>query len=172
MKKLSVAQKKWLLSLHIIFSAIMLGCTVVIIILSITALNTDQSEILKTCYFVMHLLAKTSVRGSTIGTVVTGILLSMRTHWGFLKFYWIMVKEVLTLLSIGLGVIGFYYWSLNAISLVSVGGLSARQNPVFVVNNDQLWAGIILQVLSLIAMFVISVFKPWGKRTSKISGKL
>jgi hypothetical protein len=71
-----------------------------------------------------------------------------------------------------LGVIGIYYWSLNAISLVSVGGLSARQNPVFAVNNDQLWAGIILQVLSLITMFVISVFKPWGQRTSQISGKL
>ncbi|MFB0845987.1 hypothetical protein [Paenibacillus oleatilyticus] len=38
------------------------------------------------------------------------------------------------------------------------------QQPDFVVNNGQLWVGIVLQVLSLVTMIVLSVWKPWGRR--------
>ncbi|BCU81931.1 hypothetical protein JIR001_17140 [Polycladomyces abyssicola] len=122
---------------------------------------------LKACYTSMHMLAKTSVRASTIGTVVTGILLSVLTNWGLFRFRWIIVKELLTILSIGLGVVGMYFWTLKAASLTSTEGLNALQNPTFTVNNFQLWIGIILQIISLAAMLVISIFKPWGPRKQR-----
>lgn len=119
---------------------------------------------LKACYISMHVLAETSVRASTIGALVTGILLSVLTQWGLFKYYWIIVKEGLTLLSIVLGPIGMYFWTLKAVTLTSAEGLSALQDPVFSVNSGQLWIGITLQIISIVAMFVISVFKPWGQR--------
>lgn len=163
-EKLNQTQRKWLLALHLIFSGIMIGGAVAFLIFSITAASTDDEGVLKACYFCMYVLAKTSIRASTIGALVTGILLSVLTRWGLFRFYWIMVKEVLTLLAVALGPVGMYYWSLKAMTLTSAEGLNAIKNPVFIVNNGQLWTGIALQIISLTAIFAISVFKPWGSR--------
>ncbi|MBO0962666.1 hypothetical protein J1P26_23495 [Neobacillus sp. MM2021_6] len=168
MRRLSLTKRKWLLILHLLFSAIMLGVAFVFLILSITAATTDDNGVLKACYTSMHVLAKTSVRASTIGTVVTGILLSVLTQWGLFKFYWIIVKEGLTLLSIILGPIAMYFLTLNAVTLTTNDGLGALLNPAFTVNKWQLWIGIILQILSLCSIFVISVFKPWGTRKTEM----
>lgn len=164
LKKLSVTAKRWLLIPHLLFAAIMFGVTVSFLILSIVAANTDDPEVLKACFTSMHLLSQTSVRASTIGTVVTGILLSVLTNWGLFRFYWIIAKEMLTIISIGLGVVGMYFWTLKSVTILSAEGANALQNPVFIVNSQQLFAGIVLQIISLAAIFIISVFKPWGKR--------
>lgn len=163
MLKLSVTQRRWLLSFHLIFVAILLGVSVAFIILSIVAGTTNDVGILKACYLSMHILAETSIRASTIGTVVTGILLSLLTSWGLFKYWWILVKEILTIFSIVVGIVGIYFWSLNAVTITSEIGLHAFTNSVFVVNEYQLWTGIILQVIFLVMMTIISVFKPWGK---------
>lgn len=169
MKRIGLTKRKWLLILHLLFSAIMLGVAFVFLILSITAATTDDVDVLKACYSIMHVLAKTSVRASTIGTVVTGILLSILTQWGLFKFYWIIVKEGLTLLSIVLGPIAMFFLTLKAVTLTTNVGLNVLLDPVFTVNKWQLWIGIILQIVSLVSMFVISVFKPWGLRKQKES---
>jgi hypothetical protein len=167
MKKLSITKRKWLLILHLLFSAIMLGTAFVFLILSITAATTDDAGVLKACYSSMYVLAKTTVRASTIGTVVTGILLSVLTKWGLFKYYWIIVKEGLTLFSIVLGPIAMYFLTLNAVTLTTNDGFNALLNPAYTVNKWQMWIGIILQIISLVSMFVISVFKPWGPRKQK-----
>jgi hypothetical protein len=162
--KLNGRPRKWLLILHLLFSAIMLGGAVAFLIMSITAANTSDEGVLKACYTSMHVLAKTSVKASTIGALVSGILLSVLTHWGLFKYYWIIAKEALTVLSLVLGLIGMNSWTLKAVTLTTARGLNALHDSAFIVNNNQLWVGIMLQIISLIAMFIISVFKPWGPR--------
>ncbi len=164
MKKLNVAQRRWLLVLHLVFSGIMLGGAVIFLVLSIVAASTSDEGVLKACYTAMHVLAASSVRASAIGTAVTGILLSILTQWGLFRFYWIIVKEVLTLAAILVGPVGMYFWTLKAMTLTTAQGFGAFHDPAFSVNSAQMWTGIILQVISLAAMFVISVFKPWGQR--------
>lgn len=167
MVKLSVAQRRWLLTIHLLFSAIMFGVAMVFLVLSIVAAGTEDEGILKACYASMHILAKTSVRASTIGTLVTGILLSVLTRWGLFKHYWLIAKEALTAPAILLGPVGMYFWTLKAFTLTSSKGMGALQDPVFLVNREQLFIGIVLQILSLVSIFVISVFKPWGKRAKE-----
>jgi hypothetical protein len=165
--KLGATERRWLLTLHLLFSGLMLGEAFVFLILSITAASTNDAGVLQACYTSMHVLAKTAVRYSVIFAIITGILLSVRTHWGLFKFYWIIAKEGLTLLSVALGPIGMYVWTLKAVKLTSAEGLSVLQDPAFIVNRGELWTGIILQILSLSAILVISVFKPWGARKQK-----
>ncbi|MDF2684453.1 MAG: hypothetical protein K0R47_5643 [Brevibacillus sp.] len=149
MNKISMTSKKWLLLLHLIFSAIMLGGAVIFLVLSIVAATTTDPNVFQACYTVMHVLSQSSVRASTIGTLVTGVVLSALTHWGFLRYHWIIAKEGLSVLTIALGPIGMYVWTAGALS---------GENPLM------LWIGIVLQILSLVAIFLLSVFKPWGKR--------
>lgn len=165
--KLSITQRRWLLSVHLLFSAIMFGEAVAFLILSITAANASDEDVLKACYTGMHVLAKTSVRASTIGALVTGVLLSLMTKWGLFKHYWIIAKEGLMIVSILAGFVGMEILTYKAVTLTSAEGLNALNDPVFTVNSGQLWIGIILQILSVGGMFVISVFKPWGPRKQK-----
>lgn len=169
MMKPGMTAKKWLLAVHLLFSAILLGVSVTFLILSLTAAAAESEEVLKACYSGMLILARTSIRASTIGTVVTGVLLSVWTHWGLFRYYWIIAKELLTLLSIGLGIAGMYGWSLKAAGMMSALGMQALHDPQFAANRQWLMTGIALQLVSLAAMFLLSVFKPWGKR--KIKGE-
>ncbi|MBP1990545.1 hypothetical protein [Paenibacillus eucommiae] len=166
-QKLNATQRKWLLLAHLLFSAIMFGGAVFFLILSITAATTSDEGILKACYTGMHVLAKTSVRASAIGALITGILLSMLTSWGLFKYYWIMAKEGLMIISILLGPISMETLTLKAVTLTSEAGLSSLHDPAFALNSGLLWSGIILQIVSIGSMFVISVFKPWGPRRPK-----
>lgn len=167
MAQLSKNQRKWLLSLHVIFSSIMLGGAVVFLILSITAANTQDASVLQACYTVMHVLAKTSVRASAIGALVSGILLSVLTHWGLFKFRWIIAKEILMAAAIMLGPIGMEGWTLKAVNMVNEQGVSAVDDPAFAANSELLWTGIVLQLASIVAMMLLSIFKPGGQRKSK-----
>ncbi|TDQ39805.1 hypothetical protein [Aureibacillus halotolerans] len=167
MKKLAITPKRWLLTLHLLFAGILLGVSVTFLVLSITAATTNDQSVLLASYTSMHTLATSAVRASTIGTVVTGILLSIWTKWGLFTFYWIIAKEILTLISIGLGIVGMYIWTLDAMSMTTEEGFSAMQNPAFQINQIQLFSGIFLQIVSLVAMFILSVFKPWGQRSIK-----
>jgi hypothetical protein len=166
MKQLSITQKRWLLSTHLLFSAILFGVTVVYLVFCITAATTNNQNVLESSYRMMHVLTGTSGRVSIYGTVVTGILLSVFTKWGLFKYKWIIVKEILTIFSIGIGIFGVYYWSLNAFTIVSSVGMDGMQNQTFIKNNIQLYIGIVLQIIFLATMMIISVFKPWGRRKS------
>jgi hypothetical protein len=161
-KHLSFAQKKWWLSAHLIFSAIWLGVTVTFLILSIHVLMTNDMETIKAYYTSMLRLEQTAGRVSIIGTVITGLLLSILTKWGLFKFHWIITKEIMTLLCMVLGFIFIYAWTLKGISV-----LDEFINDVFIVNHYQLMAGIVSQLFLLATMFILSVFKPWGQRTKK-----
>ncbi|WLD91676.1 hypothetical protein [Alkalihalobacillus sp. AL-G] len=158
--QLSITPKRWLLIVHIIFAAIMLGNMVTFLILSITAAATENPGVAEACYQAMNVLSGTSVVASTIGATVTGIFLSVFTKWGLFNYYWIIAKEGLTLLAIGLNLWAMHAWTLEAISLTST---TDNSLDIFVIQS-KLFIGIIIQILSLVIMYVISVFKPWGKR--------
>ncbi|MEQ4482139.1 hypothetical protein [Cohnella silvisoli] len=155
--------RRVLLTLHLLFVAILFGVHVVLITVSLTAAVTSDESVLKACYTVMHLLAATSIRASTIGTVVTGILLSVFTSWGLFRFYWIIAKEILTLLCMVIGLVGIYDWTLKGVRVTDSFGMLARSSPDFTANQAFLFTGVVLQLLSMVAMYAISVWKPWGK---------
>ncbi|MBP1949076.1 hypothetical protein [Virgibacillus litoralis] len=160
--KLSITPKRWLKTCHILFAAIMLGNMVTFLLLSITIAISENGQLIESSYQVMHLLSKTSVKASTFGTIITGILLSIWTKWGLFKFYWIIAKELLTIPVFALNLWGMYYWTLQAFKLIESSG---ARTDVFIVQAE-LWIGIIIQLISLLLMFGLSVFKPWGRRTT------
>ncbi|WP_237763079.1 hypothetical protein [Paenibacillus sp. A3] len=104
-------------------------------VLGVVSATTGDSGVLSACYTVMHLLSTSSLRASTIGTVVTGVLLSVLMSWGLFRYYWIIAKEALTLLCILLGAVGMYFWTLRAVTLIPASGMDVWQRPDFVVNN-------------------------------------
>ena len=125
--------------------------------------NITDPHLLNATYVFADILDKAILRGGAVGALITGILLSVLTQWGLMRFYWIIVKEIVSVLCI---VIGFIIsgWNDDAISLTAMQGLHALHNPLYITNRTLMFIGIFFQLISLSGVIVISVFKPWGQR--------
>jgi hypothetical protein len=161
--KITIRQKRWLLSAHLLFTVAWLGSALCSLLLNLTILSTNDPHLLNETYVLAAILDRAILRWGAIGTVLTGILLSVLTQWGLIRFYWIIVKEIVSVLCITGGVI-ISGWNNDAILLTASQGLQAFHNPHYLTNRTQMIIAICFQLIFLSGVIVISVFKPWGQR--------
>ncbi|MDR1656370.1 MAG: hypothetical protein LBT47_02285 [Deltaproteobacteria bacterium] len=105
-----------------------------------------------------------------IGCLLTGLLFSLFSHWGFFKHRWVAVKWLLTVFCILFGT--FYLGpKVNGQPLISISqGLAALTDPQYVANRLGNLRGGVVQVVLIVFMLYISVFKPWRSRSIKGAG--
>lgn len=100
---------------------------------------------------------------SALGCLITGILFSIFTNWGFFKHRWITVKYVITIFTILVGTFFLGPW-VNGIEAIS---FSAREfalyDPIYMHYVKMINYFGPVQAVILTAALFISVFKPWGK---------
>jgi hypothetical protein len=105
---------------------------------------------------------------AAIGSCLTGLLYSHLTKWGYLKYYWIMVKWIITIMFI---VIGFFWLIPWLNNMLEVSAAMRNAQVIDPSSNDvaisiQL-AVTVLQTVLLFFVVIISVFKPWGRTNFK-----
>ncbi|MGB3509837.1 MAG: hypothetical protein WBA93_11450, partial [Microcoleaceae cyanobacterium] len=100
-------------------------------------------------------------------SLLTGALLCWLTVWGFLKFYWVITKWILTSTLIIFGTFWLGPWT-NAMTAISDSErFQALSNPLFMFDTKGIIIGGSIQILSIIFIFIISFLKPWGRRDIK-----
>ena len=137
------ARKTWLL-LHVITSVGWLGVTIGMLVLALAALDAPQ------LYTAMELLGDLVVLPLALGSLVTGVVLSLGTKWGLVKHRWVLVKFVLTVIAV----------VATTFSLRS--GLHEAADGVVAAGGDVLAAACVSLALYTFNT-VLSVFKPWGR---------
>jgi uncharacterized protein with FMN-binding domain len=163
---LSNSSKKILLSFHILLVSIWLGSLTSILLLQICkhSLNAVHFFVVDRLIFILF---DSIVMNISIAVAITGLLFSMFTNWGFFKFYWIMTKW-LTILFLA-GIIMFVASpSINGMaSLSDVFRQECVSQPEYLKFE---WRTILytsLQLLLIVVVIFLSVFKPWGARKPK-----
>lgn len=152
---------RWLKTLHICFAALWAGATVCITLVQFdfTPENGAQMAAYRS---ILWSIDKFVVAPAAACCMVTGFCYSAMTSFGFVKYWWVITKWLVTL---GYNVVGFLLLSpwlesmarlsreMPAILPVPEGSilLSALQGTVVLVQ---------LGVVSL--MVVITILKPWG----------
>lgn len=101
-----------------------------------------------------------------LGALITGLIYSIWTNWGFFKHRWIIIKWVMIILQIIFGT-----WVLGPClndNVIIADQLrdAALTDPIFLnnVQATQIWGTV--QTTFLLIVIVISVQKPW-KKTDK-----
>jgi uncharacterized membrane protein len=153
---------KLLLTTHVIVSVGWLGVVFAKLVLGLAAMTSNAPDVADALYVSMGVL-NVAFPPLAIGTIVTGVLLSLGTKWGLLQHYWVATKLTLTV-----GVIA---------TAVQLGGRLVRES-IAAPSGPAADAGTILglasaptlllslsvaHLLMLGAATVISVYKPWGK---------
>jgi len=154
-KKLTVRQRKWLVVAHVLFVVAWLGAAFCSLVLGIAASSMGNMH---TAYIALDILDKAVIRPFALGTLITGVLLSVFTHWGLFRFYWIIVKEVLALSVMLLGFFLVSQWLEEAVTQ------TLTQHNILATNHLTLLIFIALHIVALTAAQIISIWKPWGQR--------
>jgi len=171
MPKLSIVQKNWLLSAHIGFAALWTGTVLSMFLLSFRNALSVNADALYTLNAAITLLDDYIVIPSAIGSVITATFLCWTTNYGFTKFYWVIVKWILTTGLVVFGTFWLFPWGNVAEQISAQEGLQAFTNPVYFFDAKGVLVGTIVQVLFLLLIIGISVLKPWGRLTMKQTKK-
>jgi hypothetical protein len=161
-RRVSAPLYKLLLTAHIIVSVGWLGVVFAKLALGLAAITSMAADVAVSLYLAMGVL-NVAFPPLAIGTIASGVLLSLGTKWGLLEHYWVATK-----LALSVGVIT---------TAVQLGGRLARQ-PISALSGQEVVDGTLLGITSaptllislsiahllmLGAATVISVYKPWGK---------
>ena len=110
------------------------------------------------------------VVGGAVGCLLTGLVYSLMTNWGFFKFRWIAVKWISTILLILFGTFLLGPW-LNEMAAISANEYAlALMNPKYLYDEkmNMIWGT--AQFGINILLVIISVLKPW-KRQKAVSAQ-
>jgi len=166
--KLSINNQKWLKVLHVYLGGIWGGGAA-----SLFAIHclypTNSGPELYARNMAMIYIDNYIIIPAAIGSCLTGLLYSHLTNWGYLKYYWVIIKWIFTITFI---VIGFFWlipWLNNMLEVsTTMRSFSVIDPSRYDVAMTIHLAMTIVQTVLLFFIVIISIFKPWGRTKYKL----
>ncbi len=157
MKGLSKKGYRTLKAFHLFFVSAWMGswlCLLLLLLLPVG--NAGPAPVLE-AETRIHL---TIVIPSVIGSLVTGIIFSGTTEWGFFKHRWIIVKYVANVFPIIGGAL-LYVPRLRAMTAIAAKGLpDVLSHPAYIADRSAAVVFLALEAAFVCGAIYLSVFKP------------
>ncbi|MCP4752999.1 MAG: hypothetical protein GY866_19095 [Proteobacteria bacterium] len=163
MKKLSGRGQKWLKCFHIVFACMWVGAAVCLVLMN-GLIGASNGMELYGARLAVKFVDDFIIIPGAIGSLLTGLLYSLFTNWGWFKHRWIAVKWIINIYGVVFGTIWLGPWT-NSLPLVALEkGLDALTDPVYIRTLALLngWGG--FQLATLLFAVFISVLKPWKQK--------
>ncbi len=162
--KLNARARLWLKSIHILISVILLGGAACILVLR--AANWSDNAHLHALDYAILLLEQGIIIPAATGALLTGLLESWLTTWGFIRYRWVIVKWVVLTFCVLLGTLWLGPWADQLVQFTQEQGAGALANPLYLQVRLMHTLLFTAQTLALAALPFISVIKPWMNRRS------
>ena len=148
--------------LHATFSSLWIGGALSMLILIFLKQPTNGDQLLA-YNTAVKLIDDFVIIGSANGVLLTGIILSWKTPWGFFKHWWLAIKLVLTIAMAVFGTLALGPWTNESVSLVQEMGMEAINNSQY--QHMQLMQMIFgsLQLSMMLFLLYLTVYKPFKK---------
>jgi len=96
-----------------------------------------------------------------VGCLLTGLIYSIFTNWGWIKHRWIALKWVINLFGVIFGTFWLGPW-LNSLPEISrTQGIASFGNATYQHSQDMLALWGTAQALTIVFAALLSVWKPW-----------
>ncbi|GGU81246.1 membrane protein [Streptomyces albospinus] len=151
--QLSRPVRRALLVAHVAVSVSWLGLTVGLLTLGLAGFTTGSPETAAIAYRAMKIFADWLIVPVALVSLVSGLVLSLGTHWGLIRHRWVAVKFWLTVLTTLLSV-----FALRP-GIDHLAAEAAAGHPAPDVN---LLVAPAVATAAYLFMTAISVLKPWG----------
>jgi hypothetical protein len=151
--------RTFVLTAHVTASVGWLGAVASFLALAVTALTSQDAQLMRAAYIVMELTGRSVLVPLSLAALLTGLVQSLGTTWGLFRHYWVLFKLLITVLATV--VLLMYTQTLSSLAGVaaepvwSSDDLALLRTPSPVMHAG---AGLVL----LLVATVLSVYKPRG----------
>jgi uncharacterized membrane protein len=158
---LNIHVRNWYKAFHVLSTCIWFGSVLSVILVYLFSYQATQPELLLNNNSIMEKIDYWLIVPSSICCYFSGLLMSWKTNWGFIKYKWIVVKLVLGTLLILFGIFFLNTWIVRSAETVT-------ENIVtYQLTQRKLGISMMAQALVIAFLIVISNLKPWGKTTNQ-----
>jgi uncharacterized membrane protein len=165
MKKLSIKGLKWLKGFHLIAVSSWIGGAVSLLALYFLKEGvTDGTLLYGINKSIHHVDMNIVVIPGAVGSLLTGLLYSLFSHWGFFKHNWLTFKWIVTITAIVFGTFFLGPWETAMMEISGKIGLVSLTDPAYLYNQKMNLMFGALQVLVLIITVFVSILKPWKSK--------
>jgi len=168
MAKLKARALKWLKGFHLIAVCCWIGGAVGLLMLYFLKNGISDGGVLYGInQSIHHVDITVVVIPGAFGCLITGLIYSLFSNWGFFKHKWLILKWVVTITAILFGTFFLGPWETAMMEISGKLGIAALHDPAYRYNAhmNMVWGTV--QVLVLMITVFISVFKPWKSRKTE-----
>lgn len=161
--RLTVRQKLWWRVLHLVSITVYFSGVLGTLLLAVSTTRITDENLIYAAHYYIQLFDWFLIIPGAFASIITGLWLAVRTHWGFAKYYWVVGKWAGNVIAVLYGATFLRIWiegSLHA----SAAGVHPLENPAYLHSRELLFIGTAIALAILISLTVISVFKPWRKK--------
>jgi len=149
---------KFALTAHVTSSVGLLGSIAAFLALAAAGLTSHDERTVRAAYLAMELIAQFVIVPLAFASLITGLIQSCYTRWGLLRYYWVLVKLLLTVfatvvLLVKMELIGY---AARLVEETTLPGVELRAAGVQLVVHSA------VGLLVLLMAAVLSVYKPPG----------
>lgn len=150
--------RKFALTIHVVTSVGWLGAVATFLALAILGLTSQDSLTVRGAYIALGTMTQWVIVPLALASLLSGLLQAFGTTWGMLRYYWVLIKLLLTVIATAVLLL-----QVGPIDAVAGAALAAPFQP-----NDLLEArqSLVLHsaggLLVLLTVTVLSVYKPRG----------
>jgi uncharacterized membrane protein len=161
--RLSLRQKYLVMSLHVLASMAWFGGTLSLLLLLLSMNDADTGAQLFHAVSRMHIIDDALIKYPGLVVLSSGLMLSTWTAWGLLKYHWVVIKLVLTVVLILIGIAFVPNW------LSFIVGIAESRGSVFLLQSHDFQGMhylILIALLNIAAMALmtfVTQYKPFGK---------
>jgi hypothetical protein len=147
--------RKFTLTTHVTVSVGWLGAVAAYLAPAVTGVASEDAQMLRAAYSAMDWIARFAIVPLSLAALITGLVQSLGTEWGLFRYYWIVVKFVLTIAAVV--VLLLHLPTVSRVAEMTL--LSADPGTLRV----QVLVHALGGLLVLLTATVLSVYKPWGR---------
>lgn len=151
---LSPAWRKLWLTIHLALSVGWIGAVVAYLVLGVSAVTSKDAQTIRAAWIAMDLTGWSAIVPLAIGSLVTGLIMSLSTPWGLFRYYWVLFTLALTIFCVI--ILLLHMPSVSAVARTMRADGSLRDGH----GGDLLHPS--LGLLVLLAIMVLNIYKPQG----------
>lgn len=154
------AVRKFALTAHVVSSVGWLGAVAGFLVLSIAGLSRHDPETVRGVYVAMNLVGLYAIVPLSLAALTTGVIQSLGTPWGLFRYYWVVIKLVLT---IGATLLLL----LHQFTAVAGAAKRVTNSSPDTLPHVGSWGTMLVgdsgaAILVLLGATILAIYKPWG----------
>ncbi len=161
--RLTPAARKAVLVLHVVAGIGWMGVDIALLVLLITARTTNDAALVVSGFNAIGMIVPITVPPLSLGILLTGSVLGLGTRWGLVRYWWVLVKLLLSLVMTVL-VFASLLPAVSGIAVLSATTISADavRASLGTLPTMLLFPPVVSFVM-LGAATILSIFKPWQR---------